>query len=53
MKTVVNQHLAAALADRYTIEREIGQGWMATVRGFDPRPGHEIGQRLTTRTICC
>jgi eukaryotic-like serine/threonine-protein kinase len=29
--TAIPERLSAALADRYTIERELGQGGMATV----------------------
>ncbi len=40
--------LSAALADRYRIERELGQGGMATVRSLTQRQGSR-----TPVVACC
>jgi serine/threonine protein kinase len=64
--TDTGAHLASALADRYTIERELGRGGMATVyRAHDlkhgravaikvlaPELAHSLGTDRFLREIC-
>ena len=46
------EHIAAALADRYAVGREIGRGGMATVfAATDERTGHEVAVKVLHRDL--
>ncbi len=50
----ITDRLAAALADRYTLERELGQGGMATVYlAHDLKHDRDVAIKVLNAGFCC